>query len=61
MNKSGCVLISVGAVLLAHNFGFVSWDWFQQWWPALLILLGLWSIVSRRAGDRLPKTLTQQT
>lgn len=52
MNKSGIVLIIVGAALLAHNFGWLSWDWLHQWWPALLIALGLWSLVNHKPGDR---------
>jgi hypothetical protein len=52
MNKSGLILIAVGAVLLAHNFGFFSWGWLRQWWPLLLIALGLWSILMHRPGDK---------
>jgi Domain of unknown function (DUF5668) len=51
MNKSGIVLIIVGALLLAHNFGLLGWHWLRQWWPALLIVLGIWSLVAHRPGD----------
>jgi hypothetical protein len=52
MNKSGWILIAVGGVLLAHNFGWFSWGWLRQWWPVLLIVLGLWSIVMHKPGDK---------
>lgn len=51
MNKSGIVLIVVGSALLAHNFGWLGWGWLQRWWPALLIALGVWSLVSHKPGD----------
>jgi hypothetical protein len=51
MNKSGVVLIIVGLVLLAHNFGWLEWSWLRQWWPALLIALGVWSIVVHKPAD----------
>lgn len=51
MNKSGIVLIIVGLVLLAHNFGWLEWGWLQQWWPVLLIALGVWSIVTHKPAD----------
>lgn len=44
--RSGVVLVIVGSVLLAHNFDLIQWGWIRQWWPALLIVIGLWSIVS---------------
>jgi hypothetical protein len=51
MNRSGIVLIIVGTLLLAHNFGWLGWEWLRQWWPALLIALGVWSLISHRPGD----------
>ena len=52
MSWSGVILIIVGALLLASNLGYLQWGWLQQWWPLLLVALGVWSIVSpdRRAG-----------
>ena len=50
MNKSGIVLIVIGVVLLAHNLGWLAWDWIARWWPALLIGLGIWSIVTHKRG-----------
>lgn len=52
MNKSGIILIVVGAILLANNFGLLGWSWLKQWWPALLIVLGVWSLISHRPGDK---------
>lgn len=61
LNKSGIILIVVGSVLLAHNFGLVSWDWLSKWWPLLLIGLGAWSIVSHRRGDNETGTRSSRT
>jgi hypothetical protein len=52
MNKSGIVLIVIGCLLLAHNFGLFDWGWLRQWWPLMLIALGVWSIVNHKPGDR---------
>ena len=30
-----------GAFLLAHNFGVLRLEWLKQWWPVLLIGLGV--------------------
>jgi purine-cytosine permease-like protein len=52
MNKSGIVLIILGCVFLAYNFGLLQWGWLQQWWPLLLIALGVWSIINHKPGDK---------
>jgi len=54
MSWSGVILILVGAVLLANNFGLLEWGWMRQWWPAFLIALGVWSVLRPRRGDRHP-------
>ncbi len=54
MNKSGIVLIVAGVLLLAHNLGWLTWGWLQQWWPLILIALGLWSLVNHKPGDKHP-------
>ena len=51
MNKSGIVLILIGCLLLAGNFGLLDWGWLRQWWPLLLIGLGIWSIVNHKPGN----------
>jgi hypothetical protein len=43
----GWILIAVGALFLAHNFGLLSFHAIWKWWPVLLIALGA-SIVFRR-------------
>ena len=52
MSWSGIILIVVGAVLLANNFGLLEWGWLRQWWPALLIVLGIWTVLKPQRGDR---------
>jgi Domain of unknown function (DUF5668) len=52
MSWSGIILVVVGALLLANNFGLLTFGWLQQWWPALLILLGLISILRPQHGRR---------
>ncbi|MDQ6685827.1 MAG: DUF5668 domain-containing protein [Pseudomonadota bacterium] len=54
MSWNGIILIIVGAVLLAANFGLLQWGWLQQWWPVLLIVVGVWTILAPRRGDRRP-------
>ena len=54
MSWSGIILIFVGGVLLAHNFGYLEWGWLRQWWPALLIGLGIWTVLRPQRGDRRP-------
>lgn len=51
MNKSGFVLIVLGVLLLAHNFDLLQFGWLRQWWPLILIALGVWSIVNNKPGD----------
>ena len=52
MSWSGIILVIVGAALLANNFGLLTFGWLQQWWPALLIVLGLMSILRPHRGER---------
>jgi hypothetical protein len=54
MSWSGIILIVVGAVLLANNFGLLEWGWLRQWWPAALIALGVWTVFRPQRGDRRP-------
>ena len=54
MSWSGIILIVVGAVLLANNFGLLEWGWLRQWWPVALIALGLWTVLRPQRGDRRP-------
>lgn len=51
MNKSGVLLIVVGLVLLAHNLGWLSWEWLSVWWPLILVGAGVWSIIAGRSAN----------
>ena len=52
MSKSGIILIVIGCLFLANNFGLIEWGWLRQWWPLILIAVGVWSILDRRPDDR---------
>ena len=54
MSWSGIILVVVGLLLLAANFGYLQWAWLLQWWPVVLIAIGVWSIVRPQRGDRHP-------
>jgi hypothetical protein len=56
----GLTLLSIGALLLAHNLGYPLqiWPFVVRYWPALLIVWGLLKFVDyfrfRQAGDNRP-------
>jgi hypothetical protein len=52
MSWSGFILVIVGALLLANNFDLLPVGWLRQWWPVLLIAIGLFSIVRPQHGRR---------
>jgi uncharacterized membrane protein len=52
MNKSGIVLIVIGVLFLAHNFGLLQLAWLRDWWPLILIVLGVWSLIDHKPGDK---------
>lgn len=52
MSKSGIILVVLGCVFLANNFGLLEWSWLRQWWPVALIALGVWSIVDNKRTER---------
>jgi hypothetical protein len=52
MNKSGIVLIVIGVLFLAHNFGLLQFGWLRDWWPVILIALGVWSLINHKPGDK---------
>ena len=60
MSKSGIILIVLGILFLAHNFGLFDWSWLRQWWPLILIAVGVWSIIDRRPGDKHPSQGTDK-
>jgi uncharacterized membrane protein YfcA len=52
MSWSGIILVIVGALLLANNFDLLPFAWLRQWWPVLLIALGLMSLLRPQRGRR---------
>lgn len=54
MSKSGIILVVLGCLFLANNFGLLEWGWLRQWWPVILIAVGIWSIVDNKRGDTPP-------
>ena len=52
MNKSGIVLIVIGVVFLLGNFGLLQFGWLRDWWPLILIALGVWSLINHKPGDK---------
>lgn len=54
--KWGMIFIAAGAMLLAHNYGLLSFEIkFSRDWPAILIALGLlgtWDGIFHRARRR---------
>ncbi|HEX8871954.1 MAG TPA: DUF4097 family beta strand repeat-containing protein [Candidatus Acidoferrum sp.] len=50
---SGLVLISVGVLLLLHNYGHLDLThFFWRWWPLLIIFWGAVKLYERTAGRR---------
>lgn len=56
MSKSGIILVVIGCLFLANNFGLLEWGWLRQWWPLILIGIGLWSIVDGKRRDSPPSS-----
>lgn len=46
------VLIGLGMVFLLANLGWFSFRWIANFWPAILIVIGLWLFVKRQRGAR---------
>jgi cell wall-active antibiotic response 4TMS protein YvqF/putative adhesin len=50
---SGLVLISVGILLLLHNYGYLDLSaFFTRWWPLLIVFWGVVKLYERTAGQR---------
>lgn len=51
---AGLVLVAAGGVLLGYTRFGLSLEWLEEWWPAALILFGVylvgWSILNRPQG-----------
>jgi len=61
MSWSGIILVVVGALLLANNFDLLPVGWLRQWWPVLLIAIGLISIVRPQLGGRKSRAAGEPT
>lgn len=54
---SGLVLISVGVLLLLHNYGHLDLHgFFARWWPLMIIFWGAVKLYERTAGRRFGST-----
>ena len=50
---SGLVLLSVGTILLLHNYGHLDLSaFFSHWWPLLIIFWGVVKLYERTLGKR---------
>jgi|SRR5579883_138217 DUF4097 and DUF4098 domain-containing protein YvlB len=50
---SGLVLLSVGVLLLMHNYGHLDLgNFFSRWWPLMIIFWGAIKLYERTAGRR---------
>jgi hypothetical protein len=50
---SGLVLLSVGILLLLHNYGHLELHrFFTRWWPLLIVFWGMVKLYERTAGRR---------
>jgi hypothetical protein len=48
--KSGigaCILIALGAIFLLSNFGLLPHLFMKQWWPLVLVFVGVLSLIRR--------------
>lgn len=46
------LLIGLGVLFLMANLGWFSFNWLTQFWPVILIVLGLWLFIKRRRGEQ---------
>ena len=45
---AGIVLIVLGALFLAQNFGLLELKPYWKFWPMILIVIGLYMMIGRR-------------
>ena len=53
--KSGIgayILIVLGAVFLMANFGLLPHPLMKQWWPLILVLVGILSLIRRSSCEK---------
>lgn len=46
------VLIGLGVLFLLANLGWFSFHWFENFWPLMLIAIGVWLFIRRRSCGR---------
>jgi TM2 domain-containing membrane protein YozV len=46
------VLIGFGLLFLLANLGWFSFNWISHFWPAILIVIGVWLFIKRQRGAR---------
>jgi hypothetical protein len=48
----GVFLLVVGGLLLVRNLDLFELDWLLEWWPALVVLVGIYLIIDAARGKR---------
>ena len=54
-SKSGIgafILIALGIVFLLANFGLLPHPFLKQWWPLILVFVGLLSLIRRSSREK---------
>jgi hypothetical protein len=49
MPMGAVILIALGVLLLLDNLGVLSFRWTEEFWPIVLIVVGIW-LALRRMG-----------
>jgi hypothetical protein len=52
------MLITLGVAFLAQRQGFLPWDVFSRWWPAVVVTLGFVEILGARTAKKLGSGVT---
>jgi hypothetical protein len=47
MPLGAIILIALGVLLLLDNLGVLSFRWTAEFWPIVLIVIGIWLAVRR--------------
>ncbi len=48
----GAIILLLGGMLLLQNFGLMRLDVWQLFWPAVIILFGIWLVIGATVGRR---------
>jgi len=57
----GIILLITGLFVLLGNLGYLDWIHLDRWWPAILIVIGLWMVVRRSPSSPLETSLPAPT